>query len=423
MITKLKKNSYFLMILPWIILIISEGFYCHQYFLRVSVSPLSPILAGSMHVKAETIAIIAASFYFAYMGMQLVAGILIDRFGSRIMLTLAAAFCTLGCLLFTHTETPIFAEFSRVLMGAGAAFAFVNTLVLAKAWFNEHVFALINGATLTIGTIGAMLGTTALTKLLKQNDWRDIMLIVSFISLVITIGMWILVRDPDEVIISRASKEHSGIVETLKSSLIDAAKITPVWLNGFYLGFIYIIVSTFASLWCIPYYKVLYGGNSAFVEFSPSLIFIGLGVGALFFSWLSNLLDRPVFIMRIGSVFFLILASFALFCKFPEIIMSIILLSTGFALGSNVLAFVVVARWSRVNCRASAISLTNLLQMSIGAILLPLMGYILDVNWSGVTLHHVDIFTVSHFRLGFLFIIGGAIIASIITFFIKAPSE
>jgi MFS family permease len=418
-----KTNYFFLLILPWAVLVLSEVFYCHQYFLRVSVGPLSPDLLNAMHLKTENIVMIAASFYYSYMVMQLIAGVLVDRFGTKITIFSAAMLCAIGSFLFTYVDDTIVAEFARVLMGAGAAFSYVGVLILARGWFSDDKFALITGGTTTIGTIGAMLGTTALGELLNQYDWRHVMLVMSIIALAIAFLAFVFVRDPDHVIAERKACKHCGIVDTLKNSLFEAGKIWPVWLCGIYLGCLYVIISAFAALWCTPYYRILYGINNFFTSFTPSLIFIGLGVGSLFFPWLSNLRKCPLLVMRIGSIFFLFFTILALYTKLPQTLMSIVLLLVGFTLGSSALAFIIVINWSKESCHASAISITNLLQMAIGALLLPLMGYILDRDWTGKVLHHVDIFSVSDFHTVFLFMIVSSIVAVITTFFIKLPHK
>jgi MFS family permease len=420
-----KKNRYFIMIvLPWTILILSEVFYCHQYFLRVSVGPLSNKLLSSMHIDAENIIVIAVSFYYAYMSMQLVAGILIDRFGSRITISSAAMICAIGSFLFTYVDNPVVAELARVLMGAGAAFSYVGVLVLSKGWFTDKKFALIVGSTTTIGTIGAMLGTTVLYEFLKHYNWQNVMLSMSIIALLIAIFSFIFVQDPGDFIVHKRPYKHCGVIDTIKNSLYEACKIHTVWLCGIYLGCLYVIITAFAALWCTPYYRILYGTSNFFTELTPSLIFIGLGIGSLFFPWLSNLLNnRLLLLIRLGSLFFLFFTILALYTKLPQLLMSIVLLLVGFTLGSSALAFVIVVKWSKKNCRASAISIANLLQMAIGALLLPVMGYVLDIDWTQKMYHHINAFWIRDFHFVFIFIIVTSIIAVVIAFFIKLPHK
>jgi len=410
-------------LLPWIILFIAEFFYCHQYFLRVSVSSFSPYLASGLHMQAETIVTIAASFYYAYIVVQLFSGALIVRFGSRAMLTFATFLCTLGSFLFTFSQHTIVAEIARGFMGAGAAFAFVNTLFLAKTWFGDNMFSLINGATMAVGTVGAMLGTTALISLVQSEDVRTVMFVISCISLVLVIFVCVFVRDTEKVKQNQQTLQQTSLLKTILNEIVGALKLSTVWLNGLFLGCVFIMINAFTSLMCIPYFTVLYEKNDAFVQFTPSFMFAGLAVGAILFSWLSNVTKRPVMLIRMGGIAFLLLSIIILYFKLSETLMASMLFLNGLVLGSSVLAFVVVARCVSAAGVASAIAITKVLQMSVAALLLPLMGKILDLHLHELGAMHKVPFSINDYRVSFLFVIAGCVGAVLISFFIKLPKE
>ena len=84
-------------LLPWVIWGLGAIFYCHQYFLRVSVSSLAPDLVANFHINAITLSSVAAMFYYAFMLMQVPCGLLIDRFGPRARVDIVVTF-------IKHTE-------------------------------------------------------------------------------------------------------------------------------------------------------------------------------------------------------------------------------------------------------------------------------------------------------------------------------
>ena len=417
-----KKKNIFIILLPWAILLIAEVFYAHQYFLRVSISSFTSYLTAGLHMRAETIVTIAASFYYAYMAVQLFSGALISRFGSKTMLTLATLLCTAGSFMFTFSHHNYMAEVARGFMGAGAAFAFVNTLFLARTWFSDNAFGLINGATSAIGTVGAMLGTTALLELVNTKGVREVMFVISFVSLVLTIIVWIFVRDTERVKVEREVVSKNPLLSMIVKEVVGTLRKRAVWLNGLFAGCIYVIVNTFTSLMCTPYYHTLYGKLDAYIQFTPTFMFGGIAVGAILFFWLANVTKRPVLLIRLAAILFTIFSIIILYFKLPEPLLAVMLFLTGVLIGSAVLTFVIVTRWVKGSGAASAIAITNVLQMGVGALLMPIMGKILDLHVHELAEIHKVPFSVSDYRTAFYFIVASGFLAIVISFLIRLPS-
>ncbi|MCE9517206.1 MAG: hypothetical protein K8R24_14965, partial [Mycobacterium sp.] len=64
---------------------------------------------------------LSSSFYYPYILLQVPAGILVARFGVRAVLIVGAMLCTVASFLFALSDTALFAESTRILMGLGAA--------------------------------------------------------------------------------------------------------------------------------------------------------------------------------------------------------------------------------------------------------------------------------------------------------------
>ena len=85
----------------WIICIVAAIFYCYEYILRITPSIMIPELMHDFHADATKLGIIAACYYFVYTPMQIIVGLLLDLYGPRKILTLAAITCTVGNYLFS----------------------------------------------------------------------------------------------------------------------------------------------------------------------------------------------------------------------------------------------------------------------------------------------------------------------------------
>src|SRR5258708_2192161 len=110
-------------------------FFFYGLMLLVSPSVLVVYFTLTFMTSAKQLGSLAAFYYYAYASMQIPVGLLMDRFGPRILLTLAAVLCALGCLIFGFAPTLIVAQIGRFVMGLGGSFAVVGCLMFSSVCF------------------------------------------------------------------------------------------------------------------------------------------------------------------------------------------------------------------------------------------------------------------------------------------------
>jgi MFS family permease len=91
-------------------------------------------------VGAAALGHLSAAYFYGYAGMQIPVGVLLDRFGPRRLMTLAALVCAGGCVLFATSSSLAVATAGRFLIGASAAFSLVGSMAVAGQWFDAIVF-------------------------------------------------------------------------------------------------------------------------------------------------------------------------------------------------------------------------------------------------------------------------------------------
>ena len=78
-----------MLLLGWIICVIGALFYFYEYLLRIEPSVMMPNLMSTFGISAGLLGLIIALYYYAYTPLQLVVGVLIDKYGSRLTLLFA----------------------------------------------------------------------------------------------------------------------------------------------------------------------------------------------------------------------------------------------------------------------------------------------------------------------------------------------
>jgi sugar phosphate permease len=360
-------------------------FYFYDYLLQVAPGAMKPELYDSFDLDAVYFGTLSAMFHYAYGIMQIPAGMLLDKFGPRRVLTQACALSTIGCLFFAIAETRFEANMSRLLMGVGAAFALMGCFKIASIWFAKHHFAFITGATITIGFFGAVVGLFALPDIMKLLHWRHSMGIAAIIGLVGTFSLYAIIRDRRPA----RSGEHAGdafheeeprsiSTKVLWKGLKTICTSKPTWYAAIYSGLMFCPTLAFA-LWGVPFLVEAQGFERELAGKMTSFLYIGWLFGAPFFGWVSDRFGNRVRPMYVASLSTLIISiALIYFEHMSSGMISGLLFGLGFASSGFVLSFVVIREINPIGIAGTALGFANTLNTLIGAMFQPLIGILLE---------------------------------------------
>jgi predicted MFS family arabinose efflux permease len=224
-------------IMPWVIWGLACLFYFYECLLQVSPSVMSNELMHDFGVTSQTLGILAGIYFYSYAAMQLPCGVLMDHFGPHRILTLATALCALSTIAFGMTHSFYMASVARLMIGMGSAFAVVGILKLAANWFPAQRFALLTGVMVTIGMVGAIFGEAPLALLISRFGWRDSMLIMGVVGLVLALLILLFIKDAPKnaVIHQHIDSDDNHILR----SLLALIKNKQLWLIACYGGLMY----------------------------------------------------------------------------------------------------------------------------------------------------------------------------------------
>ncbi len=167
------SNNRKYLLLAWLICALGAIYYSYEYFLRISPSVMEYPLREHFNLSATGFGLLSAFYYYAYVPLQIPVGVLLDRYGPRVLITLACLICVIGIFMFAGTTDFWIAAAGRFLVGFGSAFAFVGVLKLATIWLPENKLAMVSGLASALGTIGAMIGDNLLGGLVIKVGWRE----------------------------------------------------------------------------------------------------------------------------------------------------------------------------------------------------------------------------------------------------------
>ena len=144
----------------WMMWGIAALFYCYENILQVAPSVMVSEWMHDFHLTASAIGRLGAYYYYAYASTQIPVGMLVDYFGPRRLLTLAALVCALGVFVISAAHGFHLAAIGRAMIGLGSGFAAIGCLHIAATCLPSSWFACITGLTLSFGMLGAMGGAS-----------------------------------------------------------------------------------------------------------------------------------------------------------------------------------------------------------------------------------------------------------------------
>ena len=166
-----------------------------NYLDRSTLSIANHSVSQELGLSASQMGLLLSAFSFAYAFSQLPIGILLDRFGARVMLGLgmfvwsAAQLC--GGLV---TSLPQFLV-ARVALGIGEAPNFPAGAKVVSEWFGVHERGRPTGIFITSSTIGPALAPPVLTVLLLTFGWRTMFIVMGVLGIAVSIGWYLAYRD------------------------------------------------------------------------------------------------------------------------------------------------------------------------------------------------------------------------------------
>ncbi|WP_236241635.1 nitrate/nitrite transporter [Streptomyces sp. CC228A] len=138
---------------------------------RTSLGVAGLDAADRFQVNASALSAFSIVQLLVYAGMQIPVGLMVDRLGTRKVLTLGAVLFTAGQLGFALSPSYGMALAARVLLGCGDAMTFISVLRLGGRWFPARRGPMIAQVAALFGVLGNLVSTMLLARLLDDVGW------------------------------------------------------------------------------------------------------------------------------------------------------------------------------------------------------------------------------------------------------------
>lgn len=372
-------------------------------FHRTATAVLAETLARAFDANAAELGFLHASFFWIYAALQLPAGLVVDRYGPRLVGAIGLAVMTGGVAWFASAGGFQSALAARALIGLGGSVVYVAILRFLAAWYLPAEFATMTGLTIAAAGLGGILATTPLALAIDAVGWRRSLLAAGATSAVISASVFAFVRDTpakvDHEGVGAATPETAGLAEVVANTRAVLGE-WETWLLGAMLFFVLGANFTVLGLWGVPFVVDTYGVSVARASTYVLLGNVGFVLGSPAFGALSDRLDVRTELVVAATVAFT--AAYAVLLAVPPLpVVGAVLFTALFANGGVALAFTVGKERHPPEVGGTITGVINSLGYFGAATLPALMGVVLDAYWTGETINGARVYTVAGYRVAF----------------------
>lgn len=374
-------------------------FYMYQYVLRVFPSVAEQELRMDLLLSAVDFSTLGAMYLYAYGGMQVPLGAIVDRLGLKKVALTAISLCVAGSVLFYVSGSLWQLQLGRLLMGIGSAPVFMCSLKICADYIPSGHRGLYMGTTLTMGTLGALVTGNLVVSLLDTIGWRNTILALGMLGLLIVIL----------IIFNLPSYTKPTDQELFNWAILkNVFKNKIVYIYGILgLGF-FSSLTVFADLWGTAYLAKRYGVGRADAASAAMTMYMGLALGSLLLPWFFEKKNRIFFGLQLCA--FIVVGLFFGFMLIPDLSFAgakILMFLLGVFSGAIMLSFTGASLETTKETSGLTISIVNAFNMFGGAILNQIVGVLLDYFWDGaLDESSVPQYSAEMFNKAFLIILG-----------------
>jgi sugar phosphate permease len=365
----------------WCIFAICAGMYVMSNFWRVSTAVIAGDLSLDLGLSPDMLGLLGGAFFYSFGLAQLPMGPLLDRFGSRVVISSLACIGAASAVVFAFSTSGSMAILARAGIGVGMAAALMGSYKIFTTWFSPREFATLSGFMISIGSLGAIGATTPLVWLSKAIGWRGAFLCLAATTLLLAAIIYLMLRDyppgqesPTPQTTPSGNNLFSGLRTVFSSSLFW--RLAPLAFAS------YGALIAVQGLWGGPYLMHTCGLSKEAASGILLAVPIGVICGSpLWGSWSDRLKRRKLPILLGQGAMLFIFSSLTMELHLPGWALLLQFWLLGLTFSSNFIIYAQVKETFSLSIVGTALTAVNFFLMMGAALFQHIMGVIMN-NWT-----------------------------------------
>lgn len=413
----------------WFNWLLAVSFVVLVFTLQTGYAVTNIGMKQEMGLSVAQVGFIGSIYTWVFAITQFGSGSMLDRLGMRWLLPSACGLVSIGGIIFSMAPNAEVLVLGQFFMAAGASFGFIGAGFVGGQWFAPSKYSIMFTWVQFAASISAILGQQALAIAVRDFDWRIIILCMALGGVVITLLMFLFMRESHRPEMER--KPWPGFkkfFEELFDSVNEVAAVRDAWVNALIGG------ATFGSMLALgvvwgPRFLIAAGMEIGDAYSVSAMMWLGLALGAPCFGWLSDRVKKRKWPMAMGCFLQLIAILFIIFDSgMDQSTATVTFFLWGFFAGGSMLNFPIGAELVRPSLIGTSAAVVNAVQFIVGGLIMAIPGRVL--SGTGLIAHFAEIEmseapTVSDYQWALLVIPLVLLMALLLFMFLKEtyPSE
>lgn len=337
-----------------------------------------------------------------YAVLQIPVGVLVDRFGPRLMIATGAALMTVGQLQLAAAESVPAGVAGRILVGAGDAMTFIAVLRLIPLWFPTHRVPILTQLTGQLGQLGQLISIAPFALLLATAGWGAAFVGLAALGVLACVLSMALIRNVPP----------GTVLPTVRSGLKEAAvNLTTAWRQpGTQLGMWSHFATQFSGTvfvltWGYPFLVSGQGLDAGTTTWLLSLfVVVGLICGPFLGSWVGrHPLRRSTMVLTV-TLAIMVAWSAVLVHPGPSPLWLLVALILVLAIGgpASMIGFDFARTFNPSHRVGTATGIVNVGGFAAALVTMYMVGLILDLL-NGAGFSQDGLYSLDAFRIAFSF--------------------
>lgn len=238
--------------------------YTLSQFYRAFLAVLSPTLHADLGAGPADLALSSGLWYISFAAMQIPVGWALDRYGPRETVAALLAFGGAGgALVFALATAPWHIHVAMALLGIGCAPVMMGSFFIFARTLPPASMSAAGGAVVGFGSLGNMLGAAPLVWIVNQIGWRETLVGLTLVTLLVALAIFLIVRNP--------ARPSGQLPPARLRDLLQVRELRPI------LPLLFITYAASAcirGLWAGPFLSEVYGASDYLIGW----VTLGMGL-------------------------------------------------------------------------------------------------------------------------------------------------
>ncbi len=264
-------------------------------FHRSSGGVLATVFAGEFDLPPDILGLVIGAMFVAQGAGQIPAGVLLDRFGTRLMAPGMSLFAVAGCFVVAGAQQWGVLLAGRVMIGFGFAAALMGSLSLLSRWAPPAALSTLTGRFLFLGLIGGIMATSPFAYVIETFGWRSAYVGMGLATLFAAGLAALVVRDVPPGARTRPSGPPMTLAEGWRGFLmvLRSRSLRPILVVA---PVLYSPNQVLLGLWASPYLKDVHGLGTIERGHALTAMVVAMSLGVLAYGPIERFVNarRPV---------------------------------------------------------------------------------------------------------------------------------